>query len=74
MSFLENVFDRVSSIFRKGDDELLFFILVFFIRFTDHMTGSRFDGSDKNDSGFPLFFVILFLLLFFNNDFTNEIP
>lgn len=63
MGFFDSVF---------GDDEVLFFILVFLLLFSGKLSGNLRGEPDDNSASSVLFFILVFLLLFINNDFGRE--
>lgn len=66
MNVLGNFFDG-------GNDEILFFILVFLLLFNGNIFGKDHDVSDGFDNSSILFFIILFLLLFFSGNKERDV-
>lgn len=63
MDFLRDIF--------QGDDEVLFFILIFlFLFFKNNWFGKERETreTEENENGAILFFIVLFILLFINSD------
>ena len=64
----------LGNLFHDGNDEILFFILVFLFLFNGNLFGKEGNGGDGLfDNNTILFFIILFLLLFFNQDYEHDV-
>lgn len=66
MQLFDSLSRVMGDLFKEGNDEILFYILVFLLFFNRNSSRSNTEVTEDRDGSYSIFFIVLFLFLLIN--------